>query len=238
MLQATYEHAMKAAVAACNAKEPNTAMAICVDILQQRPADPAAHQLLALLKLQSGQPVQAWQHIQRSLQSRPCYAPALLLAGKIARAQDDLAGAAHFFRQAAMLSPANAEAAYLHGLTLLEQDNQATAAGVLQALVQTHPQHAAAWFQLGMVRQDMGELPAAAVAFQAALQHQPSHAEAAVNLGIVLQELNQLPDAMQAYRQAYQLRPDTFGRIAQALTSSPHGALWLNLAALHQLLAG
>ena len=237
MQQPTYEQAMGAAIAACNARQPDVAMAICADILRQRPADPAAHQLLALLHLQSNQPVPAHHHIQHSLQARPGYPPALLLAGKIARARDDLPGAAHFFGQAAALSPTSAEPAYLHGLTLLEQGHQAAAARALQALVQAHPQHAAAWFQLGVVRQDLGELPAAVAAFQAALQHQPSHAEAAVNLGIVLQELNRLPDAIQAYRQAYQLRPDTFGRIAQALTSSPHGALWLDLADLRRLLA-
>lgn len=238
MLQPIYEQAMGAAIAACNARQPDAGMAICADILRQRPADPAAHQLLALLQLQGGQSAPAWQHIQHSLQARPGYPPALLLAGKIARARDDLAGAAEFFGQAAALSPASAEPAYLHGLTLLEQGHAAAAARVLQALVQAHPTHAGAWFQLGVVRQDLAELPAAAAAFQAALQHQPGHAEAAVNLGIVRQELNQLPGAMQAYRRAYQLRPDTFGRIAQALTSSPHGALWLDLAALRQLLTG
>ena len=237
MPQPTYEQAMGAAIAACNAGQPNAAMAICADILQHRPADPAAHQLRALLYLQSGQPILAQTHIQHSLQARPGYPPALLLAGKIARALDDLAGAADLFNLAAAHAPTSAEPAYLRGLTLLEQGHKVQAAQVLQALVLAHPQHAAAWFQLGVVRQDMGELPAALAAFQAAMQHQPGHAEAAVNLGIVLQELGRLPDAMQAYRQAYRLRSDTFGRIAQALTSSPHGALWLDQADLRTLLA-
>ena len=237
MPQPTYEQAMGAAIAARNAGQPDAAMAICADILQQRPGDPAAHQLRALLHLQNDQPVQAQADIQHSLQARPGYPPALLLAGKIARALDDLAGAAHFFTQAAAHAPTNAEPAYLHALTLLEQGHKAQAAQILQALVLAHPQHAAAWFQLGVVQQDLGKLPAAAAAFQAALQHQPGYAEAAVNLGIVWQELGKLPDAMHAYRQAYRLRPDSFGRIAQALTSSPHGALWLDLAELRTLLA-
>jgi hypothetical protein len=38
--------------------------------------------------------------------------------------------------------------------------------------------------------------------------------------------------------QAYRLRRDMFGSIAMALTSSPHGKLWLDEDALKRSLAG
>jgi hypothetical protein len=43
--------------------------------------------------------------------------------------------------------------------------------------------------------------------------------------------------AIQAYRTAYQQRPATFGTIAMALTSAPHGRLWLDREALKGLLS-
>ncbi len=232
------EQAMGAAIAACNAGRTDAAMRICGDILQQHPAEPAAHQLLALMQLQAGEPTLAHGHVQASLQARPGHLPTLLLAGKIARAQDDLAAAAAHFAEAHAANPTHAEAAYLHALTLREQDLRAAAAQVLQALLAQHPQHAMAWFQLGLLRQDLGALPGAVAAFQTVLKLQPVNAEAAVNLGIVLQETGALPQAMAAYRQAYRLRADTFGRIIQALSASPHGMLWLDLGALRQSLAG
>jgi len=43
---------------------------------------------------------------------------------------------------------------------------------------------------------------------------------------------------MHAYAQAYRLRPQSFGTIAMALTSAPHGRLWLDEAALRRSLGG
>jgi hypothetical protein len=45
-----------------------------------------------------------------------------------------------------------------------------------------------------------------------------------------------MPAALAAYRQAVRLRPDTFGRIAQAVTAARTGFLCLDPAALRRLL--
>jgi hypothetical protein len=42
---------------------------------------------------------------------------------------------------------------------------------------------------------------------------------------------------MAAYRRAYRLRPSLFGTIAMALTSAPHGRLWLDPESLRRSLA-
>jgi cytochrome c-type biogenesis protein CcmH/NrfG len=41
---------------------------------------------------------------------------------------------------------------------------------------------------------------------------------------------------MRAYAQAYRLRPESFGKIAMALTSASHGQMWLDEAALRDAL--
>jgi len=45
-----------------------------------------------------------------------------------------------------------------------------------------------------------------------------------------------MDNAMRSYTQAYRLRQQTFGTIAMALTSAPHGRLWLDEAALRRAL--
>ena len=78
----------------------------------------------------------------------------------------------------------------------------------------------------------------AEAAYRNALGIKPDYAEAALNLGIVLQESGQTDRALAAYATAYRLRTDMFGSIAMALTSAPHGRLWLDEAELRRALRG
>ncbi len=97
---------------------------------------------------------------------------------------------------------------------------------------------ASVWFDLGLVGQDLRDYDKAASAYRKALEIKPDYAEAALNLGVVLQESGDLDSAMRAYAEAYRLRPQMFGTIAMALTSAPHGRLWLDEAALRRSLSG
>ena len=97
---------------------------------------------------------------------------------------------------------------------------------------------ASVWFDLGLVRQDQRDFAGAAAAYRRAIELKDDYAEAALNLGIVLQEAGDLDAAMAAYARAYRLRHDMFGSIAMALTSSPHGRLWLDEDVLRKSLAG
>jgi len=95
---------------------------------------------------------------------------------------------------------------------------------------------ASVWFDLGLVRQDLGDHAGAVNAYRKALALKPDLAEAALNLGVALQESGDPDAAMSAYAAAYRLRPDMFGSIAMALTSAPHGRMWLDEAALRHVL--
>jgi cytochrome c-type biogenesis protein CcmH/NrfG len=87
-----------------------------------------------------------------------------------------------------------------------------------------------------LTAQDLGDEAGAADAFSAALRTRENFAEAAVNLGIARQRLGDMAAALTAYRQAIRLRPETFSRIAQALTSASTGMLCLDVGALRRLL--
>jgi tetratricopeptide (TPR) repeat protein len=101
--------------------------------------------------------------------------------------------------------------------------------------VALQPRFAPAWFLLGLVRDDLRD-PAAAAAYGAALDADPGLHEAALNLGIARQEAGDLDGALDAYGRALRTRPEALGRIAHALSSSPTGCLFLDLAGLRQIL--
>jgi tetratricopeptide (TPR) repeat protein len=133
--------------------------------------------------------------------------------------------------------PNNIEAAARLGRLAWEDSDYTTAATLLERAAGGEAP-AQVWFDLGLVRQDLRDHRGAAAAYRRALEIKPDHAEAALNLGVVLQEAGDLDSAMRAYADAYRLRPQTFGTIAMALTSAPHGRLWLDEAALRRSLLG
>ena len=118
------------------------------------------------------------------------------------------------------------------------EDGDLTLALTLLELATGSDAPASVWFDLGLVRQDLRDHGGAAIAYRRALEKTPDYAEAALNLGVSLQETGDLDGAMRAYAEAYRLRPKMFGTIAMALSSAPHGRLWLDEAALRRSLGG
>ena len=100
------------------------------------------------------------------------------------------------------------------------------------------PGLAAAWFALGGLRQDLRDPSGAADAYRAALRARPDLHEAAFNLGVALLDCGRLDDALHAFARALATRPESLGRIAQALVSGPTGCLWLEPDGLRRALLG
>jgi tetratricopeptide (TPR) repeat protein len=106
----------------------------------------------------------------------------------------------------------------------------------LEQAVTLRPNDGRAWFALGLIHEDLRDIPGAIRAYRRSIDARADIPEAHVNLGLNLQNIGDLDTAMDSYRRAMRLRPDTFGRIAQALTSAKKGRLWLNSARLRRLL--
>lgn len=124
------------------------------------------------------------------------------------------------------------------GTTARDLGRLAEARAAFAEAVRLDPKHPRAWFLLGTCAQDGRDFAAAADAYARVLALDPRVAEAAVNLGTVLQEMGDLEGARAAYGRAVGTRADTFGRVAQALSTSPRGELWLDLGQLRRSLAG
>jgi tetratricopeptide (TPR) repeat protein len=133
--------------------------------------------------------------------------------------------------------PDNIEAAARLGRMAWEDCDPALAAPLLERAARGEAP-ASVWFDLGIARQDLRDHDGAVAAYRKAIELKPDHAEAALNLGTVLQEKGDLDGAMRAYTEAYRLRPQSFGTIVMALTSAPHGRLWLDEASLRRSLGG
>lgn len=133
--------------------------------------------------------------------------------------------------------PQHPEAAARLGRFAWEDGDTTTAATLLECALGGDPP-ASVWFDLGLVRHDLRDWDGAAAAYRKVLDIKPDHAEAALNLGVVLQDAGDLDGAMRAYVKAYRLRPSAFGAIAMALTSAPHGRLWLDDESLRRSLGG
>lgn len=287
------------ALNALRAGEIAQAEARIAPLLAERPDDPAAHQVSAVIALNRGDAAAAGRHAESSLRARPGHVPTLLIAGKAARLDGDLAAADSFFAEALTLEPQRAEAAFLTCVTRLERGDP-RARELLDQLMARFPEEpdgwfeigaslqragkmeaalsaftrahrrpdshlrrgsilqqkgaiddaiaaferavamdqrlVEAWFRLGTLQQDRHRPDQAAAAYRQALAQRPDLAEAEVNLGLLLQESGDRDGAYACYRHALALRPETFSRIAQGITSGPHGELWLDLGQLRQFL--
>ena len=203
--------------------------------LSKRPGNAAAH-LLAARMARAGKDFEnALSHLDRAIAIAPQREAFLEKARTL-----DQAGlrpqAREAWRAILEIVPQNTEAAARLGRLEWEDGNYAGALSLLERATASEAP-ASVWFDLGLARQDLRDYAGAATAYRKAVELKPDHAEAELNLGTVLQELGDLDGAMSAYARAYRLRPRMFGRIAMALTSSSHGRLWLDEAALRRLLA-
>lgn len=180
---------------------------ICRQLLTQVPRHPAVHQLLAILALDGQRLEAARQHIIQSLDERPRHGPTLLIAGKIARAEGDLATAAGYFETASAAMP-GAEAHFHLANILSAQGRTEEAITVFRRAAALAPNAMEIVLNLGTALRDNGELQAARDAFEKAVALQPSFAEAWFNLGLTRQDLHDGQGAVDAFAEALRLRPD------------------------------
>jgi tetratricopeptide (TPR) repeat protein len=209
--------------------------------LTKRPDNAAAQLLAARVARAAGDFGDALAHLDRVIAIAPQREAFLEKARTLDQAalrQADLRPRAHEAWRAILdVIPGNPEAAARLGRFAFDDGDLALAVSLLERAVAGEVP-SSVWFDLGLVRQDLRDHTGAVTAYRKAIEHKPDYAEAALNLGVVLQESGDLDGAMRAYAQAYRLRPQSFGTIAMALTSAPHGRLWLDETALHRALSG
>jgi tetratricopeptide (TPR) repeat protein len=145
-------------------------------LIDDVPDNAAAHQLVATVAWQRGDHAETLRWAQSCLALRARHAPALLLAGRAARALGDLDRALPFFCEAAQCAPERADAAFMACITLLDLgDPQANDA--LHDLLRRFPNNAEGWHEVGSTLHRAGKFEAALVAFTraAGVAQDPRH---------------------------------------------------------------
>ena len=206
--------------------------------LEKRPGNAAAHLLAAGIARAARDFDGALVHLDQAIAIAPQREAFLEKARTL-----DQAGLRSLARAAwqAVLDviPQSTEAAARLGRLAWEDGDYAAAAILLERATASEAP-AQVWFDLGLVGQDLRDYHGAATAYRKAIELKPDYAEAYDTLGRgTLPPMTvDLKSAMRAYAQAYRLRPQMFGSIAMALTSAPHGRLWLDEAELRRSLGG
>jgi tetratricopeptide (TPR) repeat protein len=138
----------------------------------------------------------------------------------------DRAGAEHACRGVLVRHGAHPALDQLLAVLCQERGAPAEARVHVERSLAARPDHGPTLVVASLIRQDLRDFEGAASALGSVLRQQPRHVAARVNLGVVRLEQGRLDDALDEFAQAYAERPETFGRIANALTSSSTGALW------------
>lgn len=191
------------------------------------------HLVLSTFLLRRGDP-EAGSVLQRCLMDFPGPHPAWVELGDVLLDKNKPEAALLCFAK----GPPNADLALRCGLVARDLGRIAEAVSWFAEAVRFAPASERGWFLLGTCSQDRRDFARAVSAFRTVLNLNPGRVEAEVNLGMCLQEMSLLDEAKQSYARAVRARPDTFGRIAQALPGSPKGELWLDLRALRRNLVG
>jgi len=161
--------AINAALAALREGRIEQAGTLAQALINGTPDDPAAHQLVATVAWQRGDHGETLHWAQSCLALQARHVPALLLAGRAARAAGDLGHALQFFREATQYAPERADAAFMTCIALLELADPA-ANGALHDLLDRFPNDAEGWHEIGMSLHRASKFEAALVAFTRAAQ--------------------------------------------------------------------
>jgi len=227
---------LNAALAALREGRIEQAGMLAHALIRDAPDDPAAHQLVATVAWQRGDHDETLHRARSCLALQPRHAPALLLAGRAARAAGDLDAALPFFREAAQCAPERADAAFMLCIALLEHgDPEANEA--LHDLLRRFPNDADGWHEIGMSLHRAGKIEAALVAFTraAAVAQHPRHE---IARAASLQALGRLGEAVNVMRKARSLSPGNADIALQlALCLHKLGELAAARAAIEPILA-
>ena len=205
------EHSLHDSLAAAlkelNEGRIDIAEGMSVELLRSRPTDPTTHQLAATIALHRADYSEAERWARSCLALRPFHAPAMLIAGRAARALGDIPQARDWFRRASEAAPDRPEPAFLLCVAQLECADPA-AQESLARIMRNFPRDSQGWSQIGAALRKANQLEAAALAFARAFAASGDAAHA-VDQGSVLMTLGRAKEAVAAFRAASVVAPDS-----------------------------
>lgn len=199
--------------------------------LANHPQDSYLLNKLAALYLESGNPEQAIDLLNRALAHLDApdtltryevFYHRALAQGDAQPDQPDLAAADYEAALAEEVPAILKLGAWInYGSLKKAQGDLLSAVDLFEQAIAADPTLAIAHYNLGTAHRARGNLDQAVAAYRQAIALQPSYAEAHQNLGVALFKLGELPQALQSFNQAIQLYatydPDTAQRLKQGV---------------------
>ncbi|MCL6729338.1 tetratricopeptide repeat-containing sulfotransferase family protein [Sphingomonas hankyongi] len=198
------------------------AQRVCRQIIQARPANADAHNILGVTLAALGNADEAIASLRRAIKlnaQAPSYHANL---GEILRQNNRLDEAEQALEAAVRLDPDNAQALNNLGIIRYEQRRFKDAVDYYQRALAIRPQMSEALNNLGNAHRMTGDIDAAIQAYQDALVVRANYPEAYNNLGTLLQQDKRLEEAEHALRKAIQQNPkyiEAHNNLAQLLAA-------------------
>ena len=180
---------------------------VCRQLLQARPGNADAHNVLGVTLNALGRSDEAVASLRRAIELAPTASSVHANLGEILRQQGKPAEAAEVLEKAVELDPKNAQAMNNLGITYFDRRQPKRAVEYYRQAVEAAPQMAEAHNNLGNALRVLGDVDGAIQAYQDALVQREIYPEAYNNLGTLLQQRGQIDEAEHAFRKAINQNP-------------------------------
>jgi tetratricopeptide (TPR) repeat protein len=176
-------------------------------IIESRPGNADAHNILGVSLLALGQNDEAIQEVERAIKINPHASSYHANLGEVLRQSGRHQEAEKPLKEAIRLDPNNAQALNNLGIINYELKKFADAVNYYRRAIEVRPNMPEAHNNLGNVLRITGDVDGAMHAYQDALTHRENYPEAYNNLGTLLQQERKLDEAEHAMRKAIQQNP-------------------------------
>jgi len=180
---------------------------VCRQIIDARPANADAQNILGVCLNALGQPKEAVAALRRAVKLAPNAASIHANLGEVLRQAGQQKEAAKALESAIKIDPNNAQALNNLGIIRYDQGKYDEAVGFYRRALAVRPAMAEAQNNLGNALRMAGDIDGAMQAYQEALTHRLAYPEAYNNLGTLLQQDQKLEEAEHALKKAIAQNP-------------------------------
>jgi tetratricopeptide (TPR) repeat protein len=180
----------------------------CSEILNYRPDDFDALQLLGLLSLQQQRLSKALYFLSAAVESDPGSADALSNLGLALHASERYEDAISCYRNGLKLAPSHQDILYNLGNAFLEMGRVAEALSSYDEVLASKPDHVGALVNRGNVLLRLNDPLAALAGYDAALAVMPRHPQVLTNRGHALRRLDRPAEALADLKLAATIAPE------------------------------
>jgi tetratricopeptide (TPR) repeat protein len=202
------QDALKLAASHQGAGRLQQAEAVLRQVLKQRPNEPSALHLLAIVAHQAGKTNIGIELLERALTINPNVPVFQSNIAEMHRRVGNPQAAIRHGERAIALNPQNADAHNNLGIAHYDIADYAGAVACYDKAIAIRPRFAEAISNRGNALRNLRRFEDAEAEYRRALVINPSYAEAYNNLGSVLRDLERPADAEPAYKRAIALRPN------------------------------